>query len=184
MTARIIQLLGVVIVGDFSLRLAGRDLERSRLHFFARLVDGFGHFRANRVQVRQVRGEAALAVGKAVTIRRAVGVRRADQNVFRRNPSRLGAHFVSQHRRKTEEVGGDNRHPRLTSLQDQSPDREVSFLSGDRVRRSNASRHGQQGVGRHHPHSNTRPELSRREAAIEGKAEKKPIHQGRADDIP
>src|SRR5439155_8975590 len=95
------------------LGFAGGDLQFRRLEFRHRLTDRFGNLRADAFQIFLVAGRASLAVGESVTIRRAVRVSRADQNILGRDPLDCRARLVSQPRGEPEKV--DRKSTRLNS---------------------------------------------------------------------
>ena len=121
MTARIVQLLGVVVVGNLPFGLAGGNLEPRRLEVGGSFVERLGHPGAHQFQILLVPCGAARAVREAITIRRAMRVRRANQNVLRRNLLHRRPHPVAQRGGKAEKVRADNRRGCPSLLQHQRP---------------------------------------------------------------
>src|SRR5207244_12832901 len=107
-TARVVELFGVVVEGDFPFRLTGRYLQARWPQFSERLVNGVGDAIANEVNVFQIRGKLSFVIGKPVAIRRAVRVCRANQNVLRWDALHFGAGMVAEHGRKAEKIGAND----------------------------------------------------------------------------
>src|SRR6266568_3325042 len=85
MATRIIQLLRIMVVSYFPLRLARGDFYPCRLEIGDRLMDRRRHPDANAVQILCVPAAAALPIRKSIAIWRAVRVRSADQDVLGRH---------------------------------------------------------------------------------------------------
>jgi len=135
MTPRVVELFGVIVVGDFSFGFAGGDFEGGGLQLSDRFIDRFGHAIANEVEVFKISREPAFAVRETVTVRRAVSMSRANQNVFGHNRFDLCSRLVCQHRGKAKKVSAHNRHTHVIVLEHQRANRQVALLPVDRMRR-------------------------------------------------
>src|SRR5215471_15546994 len=118
--ARVVKLWGVIVIGDFPFSFASRDFELGWLKSCRCFIDGFCHFRANRIEIFQVRCETAVAIRKAVAIRRTMSMRCANQDILRWDARDLRADFVAECGGKTEEVRADNRRARASIIENQS----------------------------------------------------------------
>ena len=139
MTTRIIQLLGVIVVGDLSFGFIGGDFQNGRLQLARGFVNGFGHFRANAVQIFQIHSRSPLLIRKAVAVRCAMRVGCTDQNILRRNSLNLRTCLVPEQGRESQEIRTYNGHARLTLDQNQCSHLQITFLARRRMRRSNAT---------------------------------------------
>src|SRR5690606_25768373 len=83
--SRIVQLRRIIVIGDLSFCLPYLDLQGGRL----KIADGFVYRVCNLfytpVEVFQIGVRFSAFIGKAVSIRCAMGMRGADQNILRRN---------------------------------------------------------------------------------------------------
>ncbi len=160
MTARIVQLRRIIVVGDFPFRLARRDFQSCRLEFRDGLMDRLGHARANQLQIFWIAGGAALAVRETVAIRGAVSVCGADQDVGWRDVLDRGAHAVAQHGGEPKKIPAHNRHARAFLLEHERAHRQVALLSCRRMARPHAAADRQQRIGRDFAHGDTGTESS------------------------
>ena len=131
----VVEVGGVIVVGDLALGLAGGDLEGGRLKPVDGLVHRLGGLDRASVHVAQVARVPSLAVGEGVAVRGAMGVGRADQDVRGRNPAHAGPHAIAQDRGEAQEVERDHRHGDLALAEDDGPGRQLAPLFLGRVRR-------------------------------------------------
>ena len=127
----IVQIGRVIVVRDFSLGLARGNLERSRLKLVDGGVHGLGGLGADEVHVLEIAGVPAQAIGKGVTIRSAVGVRRGDEDVVGRNAAHLCPDAIPKHGGKAKQVESHHRDRHVPFAKDERPSRQLpTFLLG------------------------------------------------------
>ena len=98
-----------------------------------------------------------LCLRKPIAIRRAVGVRGADQDVLGANAGHLRCALGCPARMEIREIGSDDGHPRLAVIQDQRTDRKISLLPSNRMRRTHAAGNRQQRIRRNIADSDSGP---------------------------
>jgi hypothetical protein len=141
--APVVEVGGVVVVGDLALGLAGGDAERGGLEGVDGRVEGVGRLVAGELHVLQVAGVAAAAVGEGVAVGGAVGVRGGDEDVLRGDARGLGADAVAEDRRDAEDVEDDDGDGRVAFAQDQRTGGEVAALLLGRLGQPEAAGDGQ-----------------------------------------
>ena len=127
---------------------AGGNLEGGRLQIVDRGIDGLGRLVADEVHVLQIAGVPTVAIGESVAIRRAVRVRRADEDVVRGNKLHPRTDPVAEHGRKAEHVQGHHGDGSFALAKDDRPSGQFTTLHLGKVRYTHAPGHRQERVGR------------------------------------
>ena len=171
MTARIVELFRVIVVGDLSMGLAGRDLEHRRLEVGHGLVQAFGHPVTHPIQILQIRRKAAVLIRKAVAVWGAVRVGGPDQNVRGGNAGHFRPNLISQRGGEAQKIGCHDANARGAVVENQRAHAEIILLAGRRMRGANSSGYRQQRVRCHNPHRHARPEFGARQAGHAARTE-------------
>ena len=148
----VVEIGGIVVVGDLPLGLAGGDLDRRRLEAVDCFVQGKGGLIADEIHVLEIAGVPPFAVGKGVTIGSAMRVGRSDQDVIGRNAADLRADAISQHRWKSDQVESHDGHGDVAVSKDDGTSRDVAFLFAGWVWCAHPAGDGQKRVRRDHAH--------------------------------
>ena len=85
-------------------------------------------------------GVTALAIGKSIGIRSAMGVRGPYQDVLTLNARHLGANPVAQHRGEAKKINSHQGNRGIALLQDHGTDSDLTALFLNRLRRPHAAR--------------------------------------------
>ena len=104
------------------------------------------HAGANQLHILFAAPAFAGQILEAITIRRAVSVRDANQNVLRRDFLHGGADLVAQRGGKPEKVRADNSHQGSLLLQHQGPHGQVALHPGSHTARAYSPAERQQRV--------------------------------------
>ena len=146
--ARIVKFRSVVVVGDFSLGFAGGDLELSGLKVVEGLIDGHGGLIADEVHVLEIARRFAVEAGKAVTVRSAVRVGRADEDVVGRDAGNLLVNAGAQDRGEPEQIELDDGDFGFALLEDHGAGVSSPCLPVVGSARADASGDGKKRIGR------------------------------------
>src|SRR2546423_14180654 len=111
--AWIIQLLRIIIIGDFAFRFSGSDLDPNRLQPARCFLNRLGHSPANYLQIFRIATRSAFAVRKTVSIRGAMRVRSTNENVLGGHLLHRLAYSVAETGRKAQKVRADDGHARI-----------------------------------------------------------------------
>ena len=175
-TARIVEPVSIIVVGDLAPGLAGCGFELGRLQPRVGFPDRLGHPGADHFQVFGVGTRATLPVREAVGVRCAVGMGCPDENVAPRDFLHRRPHPVAQNPRKPEEIGAHNGHLGPPLGHHEGPHREVPLFLCGRFRLANAPDQRQQGIGGHDLHRYCGAKLGWRMAhAGHERQDKKPL---------
>ena len=116
-----------------------------------RVIEGLGRLVADELHVVQIAGVTPLSIGESITIGRAVGVCRANQDVLGRDAADSLADAVAQDARKTDVIDAQDADRDVPFAQDDGSRRQVASLFVHRMRPTDAPRDRKQRIRRDHP---------------------------------